>query len=372
MANSIFKEVTFTPNTFNKNFTLENLERFYRLLEALNDISHSGIIVGISRQWQGEINNLFEKYSDRDKSKLQEIFKHLSDRHRIVIYPISSDFGNNEDKWIVQANIINKQRSFDIIIASKDSPTTKQIDHVDRGLFKNKGAKVNKQTQAFMDNMLSPILSYAEIVTIIDPYFSFEHQRFKDALEIICRNLGNHHGIKEDAVIDIQTSIKSIIIYNEELRCYIFKWQITDRWPEIIKSFEKKYGHTITLNIWEEVKEEKWHERWVITNQCGIFIGKGSDISEWTDSTWSLLDWDELADITNKFDTNRKIYNYIGSVTSNGIVKNQNPKNTITFMTNDEKAEKHEAIVKKIAIEEEERSRIKETIITKSGIRKKV
>lgn len=320
MANSILKEVTFTPNVFDKDIALENERKFAKLLNALEDIIDSGIIIGISRQWQGEINNLFEKHSDNDKSELQEIFKQLSDRHRLVVYPINSDFGNNEDNWINQANIINKKRSFDVIIASKDSTTTKQIDHVDRGLFKNKGAKVNKQTQSFMDNMLSPILSYAEIVTIIDPYFSFEHQRFKDALEIICKNLGNHHGIKEDAVIDIQTSIKAMLENKE------FKWQIADQWAKIIKTFEKKYGHVITLKIWEEEKEEKWHERWVITNQCGIFIGKGSDISEWTDSTWSLLDWDELADITNKFDTNRKIYNYIGSVTSNGIVKNQNPK----------------------------------------------
>ena len=365
MANSILKEVTFTPNTFDKNFTLENLKRFYRLLEALNDITDSGIIVGISHQWQKQIDKFIEQYDDCEKSEFQEIFKLLSDRHRIVIYPLNQEFGDNEDNWITQANLINQRRAFDVIVASKESKTTQQIEHIERGTFKNQGAKVSKQTKEFMHNMLSPILSYAEIVKIIDPYFSFEHQRFKDALEIICKNLGNHHGITEDAVMDIQTSIKAMIENKE------FKWQLADKWPEIIKYFEKKYGHIITLSIWEEAKEEKWHERWIITNQCGIFIGKGSDISEWTDSTWSLLDWHALADITNKFDTNRETYTYIGSVTSNGIVRNQNPKTTLTFMTDYEKSEERKTMLKKIALDENERLREKETIVTKSGIRKK-
>jgi len=331
MANSIVKEVTFTPNSFEKNFALENERKFEKLLDALHDIATSGIIIGISNQWQEEVNEAINHYDDRYKDEIQEIFEYLGSRNRIVFYPISKELGNSEDNWIKQANVINKLRALDVIVASKDSAITKQIDHIDRGFFKNKGAKVNKQTKEFMNDMLSPILSYAEIVTIIDPYFSFKHNRFNDALEIICKNLANHHGIKENAVIDIQTSIKSMLDNKE------FKWQLANEWPKIIKKFEKDYGHTITLKIWEENQKDKWHERWIITNQCGIFIGKGSDISEWTDSTWSLLDWNELADITNKFDTNRKIYNYIGSVTSKGVSKNQNPKDTITYMTEEEK-----------------------------------
>ena len=348
MAYSIFKEVTFTPNSFDKNIFLESERKFEKLLNALEDITDSGMILGITRQWQKKVNEFLDKYDDNEKSEIKEIFKQLHARQRIVSYPISKEF-DDENNWINQANQINEKRLFDVIIASKDSPTTKQIDHIDRKFLKNKGATVNKQTEEFMDVMLSPILSYAEIVTIIDPYFSFEHVRFQDALEIICKNLANHHGIKDEAIVEIQTSIKSMKENNE------FKWQKADGWSKIINKYEEKYGHVITLKIWEEVKEDKWHERWIITDQCGIFIGKGSDISRWTDSTWSLLDWDELADITNKFDENRKVYNFIGSVTSSGISKNQNPKGTTTYMTENEKVENRKEYLEKIEKDDQER-----------------
>jgi len=366
MTNSIFKEVTFTPSVFDKNIALESERKFEKLLNILEDIVDSGIIIGISRKWQIKVNDSINKYEDNERSELKEIFNRLGDRVRLVSYPISKDFGDNEDMWIYQAEQISKKRAFDIIVASKDTSSTKQIDSLDRRFFKNKGAKVGKQSRDFMNKMLSPILSYAEVVTIIDPYFSFNHKRFLDALEIICKNLANHHGIKDKGIIDIHTSIKAMKINGE------FKWQEAYSWSKIIKGYENKYEHPITLTIWEEVKKkDEWHERWIITNQCGISMGKGSDISEWTDSTWSLLDWEELPDIANKFDKNRNIYNYISTITSSGIVKNQNPKNTTTFMTNFEKETKRKAYLAEVKKNEEEFNE-RETITMKSGIRKKV
>ncbi len=203
------------------------------------------------------------------------------------------------------------------------------------------GAIVAKQTAEFMEKMLAPILAYADIVKILDPYFSFtpetgDKKRYEKAFEVICANLGNKHDMKSEAIIEIHTSIKPMLNRDKE-----FVWQKSDRWPQIMKSFEKKYGHKITLYIWEDLKKkDEWHERWIITNQCGIYMGKGSDISNWTDSTWSLLDWEQLPEISNKFDSNRQVYNFIGKIDSTRIIKNQNPKNTSTYITAKEREEK--------------------------------
>jgi len=370
MADSILKEVTFTPNTFEKNIALESERKFERLLNALEDLLDSGIIIGLTKQWQAKINELIQRYDEYDKYEIEEIFKQLDNRQRLVLYPGEESIEDNESNWIGLANRLNDKRNFDVIVASKDTDTTKQIDHIDRRFFKSRGAQVGKQTKELMKKMLRPILSYADIVTIIDPYFSLEEDRYKNALEIICDSLANHHGVKDEAVIDIQTSIKTMMSGRE------FDWKVANQWPNIIKKYETKYGHTITLKIWEEAKkDDKWHDRWIITNQCGISIGHGSDISDWTDSTWSLLDWRELSNIASKFQINRSKYNYIGAITSNGIVKKQNPQNIPTRMTQKEKDLERIEYLKKL--EEREKSRLDkinntETKIVAGGVRKKV
>ena len=349
MANSIFKEVTFTPHSFDKDIALENQIKFEKLLNSLDDITDSGIIIGISRQWKNRIIEHINKYDENNQSELKEILKRLQDRQRLVSYPISKEFGEDESNWIEQANTLNEKRLFDVIIASKDGKTSKQIDHIDRRFFKNKGAITHKQTKRFMTDMLLPILSYADIVTVMDPYFSLNRTDYIETMEVVCKNLANHHGIKDEAIIDIHTSIKGMIVNKE------FKWEESDKWPEIIKKYEYDYGHTISLNIREDLEDNKWHDRWIITNQCGISMGKGADRSDSTDSTWSLLDWKELSIISNKFDQNREVYNYIGAVTSAGIVRNQNPKNTSTYRTKKEKEKEKKKYLKDLEIKKEDK-----------------
>lgn len=372
MADSILKEVTFTPNVFDRNVAMESKQKFERLLNALENLLDSGIIIGLTKQWQVKINELIQRYDDYDKDEIEEIFKQLDNRNRLALYPenrILEDNEDNEDDWIKQANKLNQKRKFNVIVASKDTLTTTPIENLPRNFFNNRGAVVARQTEEFMNKMLGPILSYADKVTIFDPYFSLEHDRYKNALEIICENLANHHGVKDEAVIYIQTSIKSMMTSRE------FDWKVANQWPKIIKKYEDKYGHILTLNIWEELNNDRWHERWLITNQCGIFMGIGSSISDWTDSTWSLLDWRELSNIASKFNINRSKYNHIGDVTSKGIRKNQNPKNTSTAMTQKERELKRKEDLEKN--EQNEKNRLErinntKTEIVAGGIRRKV
>lgn len=355
MAGSIFKEVAFTPQLFEKSVLLEDLRKFEKLLNAMDDLSESGIIVGVYSDWLDKITEFIEKYDDSEKYDIQEVLKFLNDRQRIVCIPKNESLSNDEDVWILQAKTLSENREFDLIIASKDAANVKQLNSLDRKALKNKGAIVRPQSKELMRTILAPILGYADIVTIIDPYFHLESEkeRFEIALDIICDTLGDQHGVKNRSIIDIHTSIKPMTENNPKE----FIWQKTTTWPGIIKKLEEKYKHTITITIWEEVKKEnEWHDRWIITNQCGVALGKGSDISEWTDATWGILDWNELADIGNKFNKNRQIYTYIGKVDSNGAIKERYPKHTSSRMTEEEK--KNQQLLYKERIEKNEEERL--------------
>jgi len=337
MSNSIFKEVTFTPQAFEKEFNLSNRRRFTKLILILESLIDSGIIITASSNWKEKVLDFIEKYENDEKDDISSLLKEIDDRQRIMSYPSHENY-DNEEEWIEKISLINNKSAFDFIAGTKNKGIVQIVESIERENYKYTGAIVAKQTELFMQNMLAPILSYAEIVKVFDPYFSLiptvgNKERFKKSLELICENLCNKHGKKNKATIEIHTSIKSMMNNFKQ-----FVWQYTSDVPKILKYFEQKYDHTITINIWEEVKKEnEWHERWIITNQCGVSIGKGSDISDWTDSTWGLLNWENIPEIEGKFNKNRNTYNFIGEINSSNVIKNQNPHNTLTYMTEKEK-----------------------------------
>lgn len=363
MAGSIFKEVTITPKTFDKLALMDDVRKFQKLLNAMDDLSESGMIVGVYTDWINKVNEFIEQYNENDKYEIQEALKFLDDRHRIVHVPRNLSDSNEERDWINQAKKMNQIRKFDLIIASEDSEDTYQINNLDRGTLKYKGAIVEHQSKNFMKNMLEPILSYAEIVKIMDPYFNPMEKRYTDALDIICQTLGNHYGVIEPAIIEIHTSIKPLTKEKE------FFWDESLIWPKIIKKFEEKYRHAITIYIWEEVKKEnEWHDRWIIIpNKCGVFLGKGFDISESTAATWGLIAFDDLSIIDNKFNIsgNRSIFNYIGMINSSVATKKNRPKHTYSKMTSQEQLVFEQEQKRK----EEERLAPKEAIVTSGGLK---
>ncbi len=352
MSGSILKEVTFTPYAFEKDFNFENRKRWSKLISILESLIDSGIIVTASSYWKEQVYTFMDDYNEDDKEELEALLKEIDSRNRIIFYPTHDKY-DKEDIWIEKIKFLNHKRAFDFIAAAQNTDLVQTVENIDRKKYKNTGAKVEKQTFDYMKKMLAPILSYADIVKVIDPYFNLSVERFKEVLIMICEKLGNNHGKRNNGIIEIHTSIKSMLNNNTPRE---FEWQKADHWTNKLKELERKYGHTITINIWEENKKKnEWHERWIITNQCGIFIGKGSDISNWTDSTWGLLDWEQLPEISNKFNSNRQVYNFIGKINSSTIIKNQNPKNTFTYLTEEEQALESERLKREARLAEEER-----------------
>ena len=343
MAGSILKEVIFTPNVFDKAFIFALRKRYAKLARILEDLIDSGIIVAPSHLWKEQVFDFIEKYDDEDKEELIALLEEIDSRNRIVSQYISTD--NSEEKsWINTIEKLYAKRAFDFATATEETTITETLEHIERAKYKNTGAKVKKQTFEYMEKMLAPVLSYADIVKIIDPYFNLSEERFFKVMQMICKNSGDNRGSKNNIIIDIHTSVKAMLNHDKEL-----VWSVADGWKKQIQNLESQYGHTICLYVWEEIKQkDAWHERWIITNQCGLFIGKGSDISNWTDSTWGLLDWEELPEISNKFDANRQVYNYIGKVTSDYVEKIGNTVSVSVHLTEEERLEKRNKAPKKL------------------------
>lgn len=348
MSDSIFKEVTFTPQLFDKDYIFSNHRRFGKLISILGSLIESGIIVAVSSSWMEDVDNYINNYEDDiDKSEVKDLLEMLSRRDRLSI-PSKYKKLIDEVSWIHEIDKLNKKRRFDFAAGTLSNETIKTLEDIDRKSYINSGAKIKKQTLDNIKKIINPILSYAEIVKIYDPYFMIEKDRFFDVLESVCQNLGKGHNEHPDAIIDIHTSVKAMLNNKKE-----FDWRKADNWVMKIKQLEKKYKNEVTIKIWEDTDRNKWHDRWLITNQCGVYMGKGSDKSDWTDATWGLLDWEDLPKIEDKFTEGKNFYHYIGKVTSSCKIRNSIPRTTP--LTNKDQTLVNDQIKREADLAEKER-----------------
>ncbi len=350
MSGSIFKEVTFTPHAFDKEYVFANRKRFGKLIRILESLIDSGIIIGASNSWKEDVNHFLSQYDDADKDELENLLEMLSKRNRLSFSPSHKEL-RDERSWIDAIEKLNKQRSFDFAAGTISSQSISVLEDIDRKAYMNSGATIQKQTINNIKKILNPVLAYAEIIKIFDPYFKIQEDRFFNVLELMCEKLGNGYEEDEGYIIDIHTSVKSMLNKKKE-----FDWETASGWVHKIKSLEKRYNHKITIKIWEDTDKNKWHDRWLITDQCGVSMGKGSDTGNWTDATWGLLDWEDLPKIEDKFIEGKNLYHYIGSITSNSINKQSMPKTVLVYLTDDEQKLENERLKKEA--EESEKSRL--------------
>lgn len=320
MTDSIFQEVALTPHIFQKDILLEDERKFERLLNILDILAESGQIVGVYSDWFRFVNEKISQFDDFDKDEIKEVLKYLNDRQRIVHIPDTKCNDKSESCWIKQALAFSTIRAFEIILATEQKENVKSLNEIDRKAqrsIRNKGAKVLPQTQENMRNLLAPVLAYAEIVKIYDPYFDLTKPRYSNAANIICSILGYRHGDRVSSILEIHTSVKILLDKNN-----MIDWKKLNIFAKNVLDFENEFNHIISIYIWEDKKRnDEWHDRWIVTNQCALTLGKGSDVSEWTDATWGLLDYDDIPNIEKKFIVNRGKYNLIAVVNSKGCRK---------------------------------------------------
>ena len=340
MSGSILKEVTFTPQSFSKEFICLNPVRQMKFYSILQSLISSGIVIAPNRSWRTLVYNLIENYDEELKDAFVTLLNQLESK--IVTYPSHKDLINEND-YLEQIEKLNSIREFDFVSSTVESLISKPPEKVSDDSYINKGAKIEKQSLELMMKMLTPVLSYAERVKIIDPYFNFfplhsnekSKNRYLNPMKIICENLANQHGIKNSAEIQIHTSVKAIS-KSEGAGKKVLRWKYVDKWRDQIQYYEKNYAHKITVYIWEEKKGiDEWHDRYIDTNLCFISIGKGSDESSWTDSTWTLVDDKDAEKISNKF-KRKSIYTLVATVTSKGLNKeNISMIETVEIKNND-------------------------------------
>lgn len=314
--NKIYHTVSLYPECFSYDFINQNImTRSSNLQSILSFIVDRGILFQITQDWNKYVKEFIEKYSEIDyKKTIEETLETLDKRNRIHSCPkkIKLDF----DCWHKEI----KNHELDLYFATKTKEPVHSIDNVNKKIQKDSGAIINTQNEEFIENILSSILPYSQKVTIIDPYFTVTNKKHHiPLLKIIFTQLINRCTTKHNSTIEIHTSVKHSD-YDKT------NWE--NNWQKQIKFFENNSNHRVIIVVWKEKDNNRFHDRYLLTDIGGFNLGKGADIAPDSEYTWSHLHYGHISKLLSKVDKNNpNSYQFICEITSSEIKKlTQNKK----------------------------------------------
>jgi hypothetical protein len=170
-----------------------------------------------------------------------------------------------EKEFVIQVAQLNK-KGHDLWIIPPDSPTARTAEEI--------------------ASAVAPILRLCQHVILIDPYFDPKKRRFQQTIEAIlakcCENVCGVDGIQ----IELHTSIDRFFREWErgdsrdlasETRVYeTFVDDCQQRLSRLVPA-----GIKVTVSIWKEKdKGQKLHNRYLLTNICGVMFGTGLDAAD--------------------------------------------------------------------------------------------
>ena len=293
----MLKEVFISPQVFTE--PTINPYNWKDIKYLLENLKSSGYIIGVRRKkWIKDVMWNISRLEPKVKDHLMHILTGLKDRDRIVDHPISEDTIEAESGWLEFILKLNELRSLHSIIATHSDQNMMSLDQLEDVNINDEygisGSNSFMLSEENMEIILLPFLSYAKKITIIDPYFYLNYDRYENSLNLIARMLGERRGeLRQVGSITIHCKWASKLNNYKKV------------WANIIGDIHERYGHTINVFAWEECDGDlKMHDRYIISNQAGLVSAAGTNIDDLQQSEWSIKDYRELGTIMAHYKEN--------------------------------------------------------------------
>ena len=260
---------------------LSNWKDFLHFTEKFG-FSEGRLISRFPKRWKGTVHDLLSKCDVHECSEMQLkrveelLFREDSDGRTFDDRMLARQHEWNPEKdWLTNAEIEHGKRPFRAILA-KENLRSKD--------FVLEGNSIEDGTQLFqvekmpsvprsadeMANLVGPVLRYAKEILLIDPHFGPENKRHRCLMEkLLAAAIHGRDGFLLERV-EIHTSDKADADFfqNEALR------QLPRRIPK---------GMKVRLFRWPENFNERFHNRFILTDRGGLSFGDGLDVGKGED-----------------------------------------------------------------------------------------
>ena len=303
------------------------------LIELLRGIADNGLLADLhAGAWHKKVTGQYEspECAPDLRDKLRACMNLIYDRKRLIWHPKGSSRPDNDDfcwlHWALERHRGDAACPFKAVVATDAyielseiaDPVLIALDGaLDHASWQDRPKSIRfAKTEVQLRSALTPILRYAERVTLIDPYMTCRKNRFFDTVQHCADLLGKHDGQQESGLIQIHAGdplADSDPAHRESAKDRL------DRWKQALKPVISQWKHKIEVTLWKDNPGGKtFHDRYIITDQCGISAPGGLDFSDDATranlTTWSWLEPPIIADILfREFNPSKRAYKLLAT-----------------------------------------------------------
>jgi hypothetical protein len=306
-------EFAITPDFFRKEVVESNRITVTEILKGLCD---NGLIANFNKdRWEKYIaNELIPQLEPKIRDKVMNLLNILKDRKRLVRYPrIQNSEPQTDLEWFDHIIEYHSKIPFYGIVFShllSDSIEKKSEEFIElegaldspKWLNRKKTIMIERSEEGFRD-LLAGVLRHAKHVSLIDPYMTYKENRFSRVIEMVSELAGNRSFAKQPVEIEIHTgNPEKYGDYMEPVD------DCLKAWKNFLSPLSAKYSHKFKVVCWGEKNNSKPHNRYIITNQCGLSIPSGLDIRKSSKTEICLLDEEDKCAINNNYNDKTSCY----------------------------------------------------------------
>ena len=316
-------EFAITPDVFDSTSLESDPASCQNLLYLFKELAFNGLIANLNKeQWEKLVASRAEQLPPALRDKVQAFLNLMHDRHRLARHPKAPSPPATDADWFRLA--VHEHERFALYAAvvgpslriSRSSKTsTPEVIRLPELLgspvMDARQSSVHiQQCEADFERLLTPVLRYARKVRLIDPHLDCSQPRYKTTMEL-CMRLMREGPDGFARTMDIHAGLPSK--YAGDCVAALDGWEHYLR--PYVRSSDSNIEIRFNVFIWEdEPDSERLHDRFIITDQCGISAPGGLDCQRKPRSTdWSLLSQEGIEQHLDEYDAALSPFTRLGS-----------------------------------------------------------
>lgn len=338
----MLKQYVITPDVFEPSAINEMRPPGVVLIELLRGIAETGLLSNLhGGQWMTAVRRFLQdqKISADVRERIERCLKQLHDLNRLIRHPEGSpDFAADDFRWLrwsLERHHVDPQHPLDGVFATDEY--LELLDIIDPVLVRLSDALNHScwlscrravRFQKVASNLrkyLGPLVRYAQKVWLIDPYLTCREDRFLDTVQECAHLLGNRDGRQHPGTIIIHAGDPLSVGPENQRESHEKR---LEKWEQELQGPANQWGHKFHVFLWGRGKKAREghvggqpHDRYIITDQCGITVPGGLDFlpDEQTHraqfTIWGFLEpADRAAIVHTEFHRDKSPYGLLGSI----------------------------------------------------------
>lgn len=311
-------EFAITPDTFNVQNYLTHRQNEVSIVQLLRGVIENGLIADLNKgKWLEEIfDSRVTKLPPGLRDQIKSCLTILKDRNRLVRHPkCPTPLISDMDWFNLLSESDNIIKFYGVVIGDdfflqNTFPDDRFVildDSLNSFFWLARRRTLDlERIEAEYRKVFAPVLRHAKTLDIVDQYINPIDEKWTKTIRILSDLMGRRCGQRLVGRIRIHTNESQISNSGQDASVHL------GRWETFLEPLNQTDKHGFEVIYWRvKAGGEPFHDRHIITNQCGISVPSGLDLPNRRNpgtTDISLLDEDVRLKRLIKFSVSTGVY----------------------------------------------------------------